>query len=311
MKHIIYIAVVAVTIIWGTQSIQAQRGREAAMASANTTNTTRATSPKNANVTKATTNALDISLAEPPVIEVKEIFESMSEGKRPGVKVNVPGANPIQVINSWKHYLRNYDVKSKSRRGEIFSDNATIEQLSDEVVDIYTKVEAYQGGVLVKSFFRINQAYVSDKLMPDQFEVVANLMRNFAVTETANTLKEQLALKESELLELHNKRDLLQMEASDLQSDVQLYNIALKETEKQLKNNTRKQEQTSKKAEKQIAAIEQLRLNLQSVLTPSATGKKSAAKKTTDLAKSKAKKTLAKKSSKSNKNRRQRERADQ
>jgi hypothetical protein len=255
------ISIIALFVFCFTISENAYSQRSGKNTTKTKTNTKKVTNATK----KVKADSLLLELKAPPSIKAEEIFETMSQGKRPGVKVNIPNADPLTLANNWKRYLKTYGGKTRDKKGEFVSDDLTIAKLSENTVDVYSKVEAYPGGVLLKAFFDLGGAYVSAKVNKDKFAVVEKILHDFASQQATTAIKGQLVNEEANLLELGSDRDILQMSEAQLLDDIKKYKAALAKAEAALANNHKEQAKQNAKTEKQIATIEQLRLDLDAV----------------------------------------------
>ena len=106
---------------------------------------------------------LHLPLKESPAVEVKEIYESMSAGRQPGIRALIPHSNPMEVLTNWQLYLKELGIKSKGRNSEIVSANAMLPNLSDKPVDIHAVAEPFKGGTYLKVFTNLGGGFFTGK----------------------------------------------------------------------------------------------------------------------------------------------------
>lgn len=210
---------------------------------------------------------LKFELQTAPEIVVSEIFESMSQGQKPGLKVNIPNGNPVVVEENWRKYIKIYNGKIRTRHGEMIAKKSVIEAISDTPMNIYTKIEAFSGGVLLKAFFDLDSVYLTKKIDKNGFQEAANILEDFAVTESATGMQLELKWEEEKLLQLANDRKALKNKEIDLLQRLEGYKKAMKQAEIELKATQKQQELKNKATQSQINVVEQLRHNLKSVFT--------------------------------------------
>ncbi|MGB1205756.1 MAG: hypothetical protein ACPG5B_08930 [Chitinophagales bacterium] len=216
---------------------------------------------------KSNGEPLKFKLKKAPKIAVSEIFESMSQGQKPGLKVNIPDGNLASVTANWRKYIKTYDGRVKAKRDEIVATKSMIEDISDTPINIYTKIEAFSGGVLLKAFFDLDSVYLTKKINQAKFNVAANILQDFAVTESATGMQLELKWEEEKLLKLSNDRKALQAREIDLLQRLEGYKKAMKQAEIELKETKKQQELKNKATQNQVNIVEQLRHNLKSVFT--------------------------------------------
>jgi len=218
-------------------------------------------------VKKKKTNDLKFDLKAAPKITVSEIFESMSQGQKPGLKVNIPQANPVVIEENWRKYIKIYKGKIRTRHGEIIAKKSVIEAISDKPMNVYTKIEAFSGGVLLKAFFDLDSVYLTKKIDNSAYQVAAKMLEDFAVTESATGMQTELKWEEEKLLQLANDRKALKAKEKDLLQRLEGYKKAMKQAEIELKETRKRQELKNKETQQQVNVVEQVRHNLKSVFT--------------------------------------------
>ena len=212
-------------------------------------------------------NPLKFKLESAPEIVVSEIFETMSQGQKPGLKVNIPNGNPVVIEANWRKYIKIFDGKIRTRHGEILAKKSVIEDISIDPMTIYTKIEAFSGGVLLKAFFDLDSVYLTKKINKEAFAVAAEILEDFAVTESATGMQVELKWEEEKLLQLANDRNALKIKEVDLLQRLEGYKKAMKQAEMELAETQKQQEAANKATQKQINIVEQVRYNLKSVFT--------------------------------------------
>lgn len=146
-------------------------------------------------------------------IEVKETKERMSQGVNNCLQVYIPGADADDVTRDILKYMKNYDAKGTSKKGEIFFDNAQIKAFGNNLVDVYTNVEQKAGGTVLNVFFDLGGAYLSSGQHPDKYKEAESIVRKFGREEAAAAVGIQITnvqkTLDSQMKDLDNlvKRD--------------------------------------------------------------------------------------------------------
>lgn len=198
-------------------------------------------------------------------VEVNEVFEYMSKGQKPGLRVNIPNGDPLAIGKKWKEYLKNFGGKIKAVKGEFLSDNAVIPELSDNTVDIYSKIEAYPGGVFLKTFTDLGNGYVSAKIDQAKYNTIASIMRDFANGEAAISLQTALKREETKLLQMDEERQVLKQSAIELNKEIASYKNLINQKENMLKKNKELLLLKNRTTKEQIGKVEELKQDLNAV----------------------------------------------
>jgi len=214
-----------------------------------------------------TIGPLQVELAAPPAVEATEVFEFMSQGQRPGIRVSIPGADANNVTKSWKKYLKNFGAKPKMFGSEFLSKEAYIDGLGEGTVDIYSMIQPYPTGTLLKVFFDMGEekGYLSSPVSAEQYEVGLAMLKDFAITESFKAVNEDLEAEEKTLYQMNKARQKLQDEYDQLVKDIENYTRATQKAETDIEQNTLIQEERNKLTHEQIQKVEQLKYNLHSI----------------------------------------------
>ncbi|MFK7907145.1 MAG: hypothetical protein AB8B69_18560 [Chitinophagales bacterium] len=214
-----------------------------------------------------TIGPLQIELAAPPAVEATEVFEFMSQGQRPGIRVSIPGADANDVTKSWKKYLKNFGAKPKMFGSEFLSKEAYIDGLGEGTVDIYSMIQPHPTGTLLKVFFDMGEekGYLSSPVNVEQYEVGLAMLKDFAITESFKAVNEDLEAEEKTLYQMNKARQKLQDEYDQLVKDIENYTQAIQKAETDIEQNTLIQEERNKLTHEQIQKVEQLKYNLHSI----------------------------------------------
>ncbi|MEZ4886352.1 MAG: hypothetical protein R3E32_16570 [Chitinophagales bacterium] len=214
-----------------------------------------------------TIGPLQIELEAPPAVESTEIFEFMSQGQRPGIRVSIPSANAVDVAKSWKKYLKDFGAKPKMYGSEFLSKEAYIDGLSENTVDIYSMVQPHPEGTLLKVFFDLGEekGYLASPTNAEKYEVGLAMIRDFAITESYKAVSEELETEEKTLYQMDKARQKLQAEYDQLVKDIENYKQAINKAETDIEQNSLIQEDRNKMTHEQIQKVEQLKYNLHSI----------------------------------------------
>ena len=213
---------------------------------------------------------LKILLEEPQEVEVTEITEPISLGLQPGLMVNIPYADAGSVANAWRSFTKNFGGRNINQSDELFTDNATIPNLTGNTVDIYTILEPYGDGVFLKSFVDLGGAFVSSEHNYSYYQTVENLLYDFANIQAAEQLNVSLLEEEEKLMEIKFAREQLKSEEQSLLQEIAEYKTKIAMAEQSLALNKSKQKEANVIAKDQVTHIEQLHLNLKTIVNNAA-----------------------------------------
>ena len=94
-------------------------------------------------------------------IQVHEEQQDLGNGKVNTLVVTIYGAQESDVEHDWKAVLKDYGAKVSSLKGGImFGDNATIKEMGNNTVDIYTKFDVKKDEIDLVVGFDMGGAYL-------------------------------------------------------------------------------------------------------------------------------------------------------
>lgn len=147
-----------------------------------------------------------------PVVEIEEVERAMSQGNNPGIQASIPEGTEKVAKDVWMKISRNYKAKTKFNKKtlEIFADNARIEAISANTVDIYTTIAEFKAEdrVAVTFWFDMGGNYLNRSDNPERIEEGLNIVRNYA---------KQVSVAMAEI-ELKNETGILKDLEGDLKS---------------------------------------------------------------------------------------------
>lgn len=208
-----------------------------------------------------------IKLKDSPKIEVVEIVEYMSQGQRPGLKVLIPVGNATLIEKDWKAYLKTFKGKTKKGKDEYFTDNALILRLSNNPIDIYSRVEETANGTSLKVFFDLGGAYLSSKSNIEKYPAGQGILREFASQQAMKGLLVRLEKEDTKLSRLADARKAIEIEQQTLELDIERMKETIRQNEQSLEKNKSAKIQVDTEMQKQITVVEQLKKDINSVGT--------------------------------------------
>lgn len=206
-----------------------------------------------------------IKLKASPKIEVTSITEYMSRGQNPGLKVLMSRADIKQVKSNWSKYLKVFKGKSKGKEEELFTDNATIVKMSDNVVDIYSRIEQTADGVSLKAFFDLGGAFLSKENHADKFAVGQGILHDFAANQVLKALQPKLLEEEDKLLRLAQDRKNLDIKGQELELEIAKLKEAILRAEQDVKTIQETKVKKNVDVQQQVQTVEQLKQDIKTI----------------------------------------------
>lgn len=205
-------------------------------------------------------------MPELPKIEFTENFETIYAHQGPTFRVNIPSGDPVKVEKSWLKYLKNYGGKTKGTKAEYYTGRAYIIGVSDDPVNIYSKIEGYPNGAYVKVQIDMGgNNYVTSKSEESKVNAIKRMLTDFAISESAKGISAKLAAEEKQLLALDKQRIAQKNTEKDILAEIIDLKASLERAESRLNQNKEEQNKLSLDLKKQINTIEYLKNSLRNI----------------------------------------------
>lgn len=218
--------------------------------------------PVVAQTATATVNTVStVNIPASPTIETIDIVEN---GKS-GIKVLMPAANPSVVNKNWKKFLKNCKGKTRLGKEGYFTDNASIPKISENVIDVYSKIDKYPEGTILKVFFDLGGAYLNKTTHAEQHKAATQMLHDFGANESIAALKMSLVVEEKKMLAIRDERKRLKDNNDKILKQIATAKEAVIRSELMLRENQGLQEKQDQEAQIQINKVEQLKSNISNI----------------------------------------------
>ena len=114
---------------------------------------------------------LSLSFAQNKV-GISEVKLSTSKGDQPAFEFFLPDTDAKSVLNAWDKFHKSYKVKpkqDKDLKNYYFSDDAFIEDLSENTIDIYSRIYETSNGVKFTCALDLGGVFISSSKTPEKF----------------------------------------------------------------------------------------------------------------------------------------------
>ena len=203
-----------------------------------------------------TITALNFSFAQDKV-QVSESNETFSTGSVNSFSVIVHGGDLDVVTKAWKKQLKDIKGSVKAKK-EIFADDCRIKKMSDNVFDVYSRIEPAEGGVKIIAAYDLGGAYLSSNEHSVMLPYVKDMMYKFAVAETKEAVGAVIKDEEKKLKDLNGEKEDIEKSTEDLKKDIDEYKRKIEEAEKNIKENEGKVSAKSEEIKAQEGVIQKL-----------------------------------------------------
>ncbi len=129
--------------------------------------------------------------------QIMESAKVMSQGDKNALTVKLPDTEVKVVEKEWESFIKGYKAKLRKikKSSEIFADNAKIEDISTNAVDVYALVSQRGDDTELSVWFDMGGAYLNSENHPDQYTKAQGMLNTFlgrvSKTYVANLLNEE------------------------------------------------------------------------------------------------------------------------
>mgnify|MGYP006280074955 FL=1 len=148
-------------------------------------------------------------LAMPLHIEAQPFSEevrTMSKGQHASFLVDFQIGEADDIADLWVDYQRDFDARKPKPNDaeEYFADNAEIESISDNTIDIYSTVKSKDPapGAVVTVWFDLGGAYLSSKRHPERIAAAQEWLQGFRGRVLKKYAEDALEAEEDKLDDL-------------------------------------------------------------------------------------------------------------
>lgn len=206
---------------------------------------------------------------------IKEETKANSKGSFNALVMELPGTSSKEVSKAWNKFIKKYKGKTKfdRRANEYITEDATIEEMSDNTVDIIAKIEERgQDGSVITVWFNLGVSYLSSKDFSERYPAGEKLLKDFAKSVSSDMIEEEL--KEAEKLLKDYEGNLSKQEKEEKQrtKDIEDYKATITKMEQNIveaqndvKESKEVQGKTKTEIEAQKKVIDEIKARLESV----------------------------------------------
>ena len=180
-------------------------------------------------------------VSEKIVIKVEERTEKMSQGYNHCMQVFIPHVQQKDVEHDFAKFMKEYNAKGNQTKGEYLFDHATMKQLSDNPVDVYSAASQQKDGVQLRVFFDLGSAYLNSKDHIEKFEIAERMVHDFAKQETQAALQFQIDAAMKMQHQKTKEQDAMVQQDSVLHKKILDVQLIIKQSEDAIKLNEEKQ----------------------------------------------------------------------
>lgn len=194
----------------------------------------------------------------------------MSQGENNSFTIDFNVGNADAIGDLWVDYQKNFKAKKPKldkKANEYFADDARIDKISDNTIDLYSKVASKSGkGAVLTIWFDLGGAYLSSNRHPDRIAGAREWMAGFEQVVKAAFAKEALEAEEAmlkdlgkELKDLEKEKENADKVVEKLQEELEAARQKVAETDEALGSKQQQIMEQEKAVEAAKAKVKKMR----------------------------------------------------
>lgn len=193
--------------------------------------------------------------------DIKEGQRLMSKGQKNSYSVIIDGVSRKDIEKNWEKYIKNHDTKSKwdKKKNEYLADNAKIETISDNTIDVYNQLIESGSSTEVIVWFDLGGAFLSSYDHPQKAEFGKKFITDFALRMEKKRVDQYREKQEDMLEDLEDNLKDMRKDKEDLVEDIADYEKKIAEAKEKIAENESKQAQKEVEIETQRTIVEKVK----------------------------------------------------
>ncbi|WP_366185967.1 hypothetical protein [Flavobacterium ovatum] len=181
------------------------------------------------------------------------VTQSMSKGMQPGVEVFIPNVSDDNLEDAIKDITKPYKGKTRKikRTDETFIDNALIQEISANMIDIHQLLEKGDNGYKYTVFFNLGGVFLDNGYSAEKFAYATDLVKRIAMRASELRMNEILKKENKALEKLEDDKKDLMKDNEKAAKDIQKAKDLVAKKEIAIEDNIKMTENKASEIEKQ------------------------------------------------------------
>lgn len=197
--------------------------------------------------------------------KITESAKGMNLGTNNSFTISFPDYDKKMVETVWKDFTKDFKGRTKNvkRSNELFTDNAEVESISPNPIDLYVDIASAGSGSEMTLWVDLGGIFINSTDHPKQFSGVERLLKDFGSSVKVAALEEELDMEEKNLSSLERDLNKLTNLNEKYYKQIEDWKKAIAENERLIEENDA--EQLSKQAEidRQLELVKELETRLE------------------------------------------------
>lgn len=172
------------------------------------------------------------------------VTKNMSLGMQPGIEIFIPNVSEDNVEDAIKEVTKPYKGKTRKikRSDEFYQDDATIEAISNNTIDIHQVIAKGKDGFTYTAYFNLGGRFLDNAYSTEKYAYATEMVKKVALKASE--------LRMSEVLKDEDKvLEKLKDDQKDIEKDIEKAKEAIEDKTKEAQKKTSEIESQLKKIE--------------------------------------------------------------
>ncbi|NJN77507.1 MAG: coiled-coil domain-containing protein 22 [Saprospiraceae bacterium] len=185
--------------------------------------------------------------------QVTENQKFMSQGTFNSLSIELPDGSGKDAPKEWAKYIKQYGKAKKNRKTkEYFVDDAEVQGMSNNSVDIYAKFE----GNTLSVWFDLGGAYLSSREHIDGYAMGEQILMDFGLHLKTLMVSDEVAAEEKVLKKMEMELERLTKEKATHEKNIEDWKAKIAQAELDIEQNIQDQEAKTTEIEQQKTIVD-------------------------------------------------------
>lgn len=196
--------------------------------------------------------------------QIMESAKPMSQGTNNALTVTLPDTEVKIVEKEWEDYVKGYKAKLRKikKSDEIFADDARIESISSNTVDVYGLVSERGEDTELTVWFDLGGAYLNSKDHPEKYLKAQGMLKDFCGIVSKTYIANMLNEEEKKMKDLEGNLKDIEKDQENAVDDIKKYEEKIEEAKATIETCKANKEQAMKDIEAQQEVVKKVKAQL-------------------------------------------------
>jgi len=173
--------------------------------------------------------------------------------------VDIKDCETSLIVKAWKNSMKSYEARVTSKKNTVKAENALIQVIDLNKMDVHAIVEAITNGArLSVSFETGKNAFLSSENNLENTNTAKQFLYDFAIQMRKGKVMADLADSKSKLTKYEQRKDQLIKQKNNLEINIEKHKESIVDDENEIELNQLEQEKNLKKIENQKIVVKKI-----------------------------------------------------